>query len=130
MTSRALLFWLLLPACTPAEHALGDPTGAECNPYLRYGSDIAPLLSRYCLTCHASALPLSRRHGAPADHNLDSEEAVRELAEHVELAAAGGPLASNTAMPPSGWPAPTAEEREVLGAWLSCVASQPHGHTH
>jgi uncharacterized membrane protein len=112
-----------------AEHeAQGKPTGAECDPSLRYQDDVAPLIEHYCLPCHSQKLPLRERRGAPADHNFDTEPDLIAEAEHVELAAAGGPLAINRSMPPSSAPQPNDAERRLLGQWLACLDHGGHVH--
>lgn len=128
------LFGLMLVglhACAPGSSELGEPTGAECDPYLRYQPDIAPLMDKYCVSCHAQSLPLSQRHGAPGNHNFDSEQGLLDNAEHAELVAAIGPLASNRSMPPAGSPRPLDAERRLLGQWLACQSDPEHGgHVH
>jgi len=119
-----------LLACAQDEQQ-GSPTGAECDPYLYYELEIAPLMDRYCVSCHAQDLPLSQRHGAPGDHDFDSKQGVLNNAEHVALVAAGGPLAINRSMPPGGSKQPSDAERKLLGQWLACQNGTVHGgHAH
>lgn len=138
-SSRALQFglrtWLLLPLALlqgcPEDEPLGEPTGAECDPYLHYQLDIAPFMERYCTSCHAAHVPLEKRRGAPGDHDFDSEQGILDNAEHVAQAAAAGPLAVNRSMPPSGSPQPSDAERRLLGQWLACQGEHSGaGHVH
>ena len=101
----------------------GEPTGAECAPdsTLTYESFGEPFMQNYCTQCHASDLHGGRaRHAAPADHNFDTLDGVMKDADHIDAAAAFGPDAQNTSMPPAGYPVPSAGEREQLGIWIAC----------
>jgi uncharacterized membrane protein len=130
LLSTLLLTLLLTGACGQNEGS-GQPTGATCDPSVRYAAHIRPLMERYCVSCHASSLPLAQRHGAPGDHDFDTEQGILDNAEHVEHAAAAGPDASNHDMPPSGWPQPSDAERRLLGQWLACQNEHDHsGHEH
>ena len=132
---KSLRLWLSglllsISACSQSETS-GQYTGASCDPYLIYELDIAPLMERYCVSCHASTLALTRRHGAPGDHDFDSEQGLLDNADHVELVAAAGPDAENHSMPPKGWPQPDEAERRLLGQWLACQGTRaPGGHAH
>ena len=98
-------------------------SGAVCDSSVSYEEDIAPLMEKYCTSCHDSSLKgTSARHCAPADHNFDTEDGLIDEAHHVDLSAAAGPDAVHTQMPPKGYPAPTQAEREMVGAWLACHA--------
>jgi uncharacterized membrane protein len=89
---------------------------------VRYEADIMPLVAAYCTDCHAADLAADERHGAPLDHNLDSEIALIQYPLHVTDFAGAGPLGVNTAMPPEGSPQPTVSERHKLAAFLTCFA--------
>lgn len=101
--------------------ATGEPTGATCDPRLTWKSFGAPFMAAYCTKCHATTVTGGQRRGAPDDHDYDTLAGVQEDPAHVELAAAAGPRARNTRMPPYG-PMPTTEERALLGQWLACGA--------
>ena len=117
----------LLTACEPGGHeqqGTPTPTGSICPTvssltYENFGRDF---MSRYCGECHTSTLTSARRQGAPGDHNFDTIPGIKALLPHIDTAAAAGPVASNTAMPPTGSPAPTEEERKQLGEWIACGA--------
>jgi uncharacterized membrane protein len=122
----------------PAMHGCGDDgdgdaesdegedlckaTGAVCVSTLTYAADVAPLMTKYCTTCHATSVPPAARMGAPTDHNFETEAGVLAEAEHVDHYAGSGPSATNTLMPPpaSKLPAPTTEERAKISSWLAC----------
>ena len=105
----------------------GAPTGATCDPRLSYADDIQPIMTGYCVPCHASTLPYEDRHGAPADHNFDTEEGVLENAEHIALRAGSGILATNDSMPPKGYAAPSEAQRKTLGRFIACVLAADGG---
>jgi len=106
---------------------VGVSTGAACVATLTYATDIAPLMSKYCTTCHAASVTGTARMGAPADHNFDTEAGIVAEGHHVDQAAGSGPKGTNTSMPPpaSKLPVPTTAERATLASWLAC---QEHGH--
>jgi uncharacterized membrane protein len=111
------------------ETAEGVDPGAKCTNVqaVSYEKFVQPFMSRYCLRCHSSDLPASKRNGAPLDHNFDTEQGILDEAQHVALTAAGGPDAINTTMPPSG-AKPSDEERRKLGEWLACHADADAGN--
>ena len=111
------------------EHAeegagVGKSTGAVCVSTLTYSADIAPLMTKYCTTCHAKSVTGPARMNAPADHNFETEAGILAEAHHVDLAAGSGPNATNTAMPPptANLAVPTTAERATLSSWLACQA--------
>ena len=67
------------------------------------------------------AATTAARHGAPAFHDYDTVEGVRQTIEHIDEQAAAGPNAVNTIMPEDA-PKPTEAERRQLGEWLACGA--------
>ncbi|MDB4986178.1 MAG: uncharacterized protein JWN04_1356 [Myxococcaceae bacterium] len=113
-----------------AEEERGRATAAACpdGSKLTYDADIAPIMSSYCVTCHATTVPDSQRHGAPTDHNFDSLLGLLEEADHVDQEAGSNGTTTNTKMPPRGYPAPTLQQRMMLSEWLACnaPANAPH----
>ena len=128
--------WLVLGAlsaggCFASE---GEPPGALCDRRISYADDVAPLLSHYCVSCHAESVPLRQRHGAPGDENFDTESGVMQHAEAIALRAGAGFDAINRSMPPAGFgKQPSDQERKLLGSYLACVtedAERDGGHLH
>jgi len=117
---------LALPACEGDE--LGSPTGSTCPPTstLTYASFGQGFMDAYCTSCHSSAA--ESRHGAPNGVNFDTQAAIGNAADEIDRAAAAGPEATNTIMPPlSAVPdvvaaAPSDPERQQLAEWLACGA--------
>jgi uncharacterized membrane protein len=101
---------------------LGKATGAVCVSTLTYATDVAPLMTKYCTTCHAKAVTGAARRDAPTDHNFETQAGVLAEATHVDHNAGSGPSATNTLMPPPAaqLPAPTTTERATLASWLAC----------
>lgn len=126
---------LILIACVSVlacgDDGAGVVTGASCNAELTYDADVAPIIERYCLTCHSASIPLEQRHGAPGDHNFDSEADVLSNAEHIMLSAGIGPRGDNRSMPPRGRSVPDDAERETLARFLAChIDGSPSHHHH
>lgn len=127
-----LLAALALAACGGAEARSEAPTsGATCpaaGTTLRYTGGTGPVdfgrafLTTYCTTCHAADKVGLARQGAPDHANFDSLAIVRDHLGLIDQRAAAGPMATNTAMPPVGLPAPTLQERQQLGEWVACGA--------
>jgi uncharacterized membrane protein len=111
----------------------GEATGSSCDSDLSYAQDVAPIMQRYCVSCHDSNLPLTARRGAPGDHNFDTEEGVLDKAEAVQIRAGIGPGAENRSMPPEGFAGPSDEERGLLARFLAChieIDDSPAAHHH
>ena len=128
---------VMLAACT---QATPTATGSTCpdpaNPQYTWANWGSNFFCHYCTNCHMSALPLSKRNGAPVRHDFDYLFGVMEAADHVDKWAAFGPKAHNTFMPGDGTggrcpstvggpldedcPMPTDEEREQLGTFVAC----------
>ena len=72
---------LTLTAC--GEH--GEPTGSVCPspPTLTYVNFGKPFMDTYCVDCHSSTKTGAARHGAPAFHDYDTVEGVRQTIEHT-----------------------------------------------
>ncbi len=129
--ARALALVLSLWAGCASDELPGEDPGAECDPELSYESDVAPIVDRYCRSCHSSQVPLTKRHGAPGDHDFDSEADVLARAERITQRAGIGPAAENRSMPPRGFRAPSDEERAILASFLAChVQSSANGAPH
>ena len=104
--------------------AVGKSTGAVCVSTLSYATDIAPLMTKYCTSCHAASVTGAARMGAPLDHNFETQAGILAEAHHVDQVAGSGPNATNTLMPPPAakLPVPTTAERATLSSWLACQA--------
>jgi hypothetical protein len=106
------------------EGPVGPATGAVCDKALTYDKDIAPLMTKYCISCHATSVPVAQRNGAPTDHNFETQAGVLKETSHIDQEAGSGPKATNMTMPPpalaSKYPAPTTPERAILAQWIAC----------
>jgi uncharacterized membrane protein len=122
MQSSVRAFFVVLLAASGCVNSTeeGAPTGSVCDPALNYEGDIAPIMTRYCVSCHSASVPLKERHGAPGDRNFDGEADVLENALHIQERAGSGPDADNHSMPPRGFRAPSAEQRITLARFLEC----------
>ena len=109
--------------CADDESVLGPPTGALCppSPTLTYANFGQAFMEAYCTRCHSSTLTGAARMGAPDFHDFDTQFGVQAVAEHIDEAAAAGPAATNTAMPPNA-PMPSLAERQQLAEWIACGA--------
>lgn len=115
------------PGCT------GTPD--QCN----FGKTF---MDAYCINCHSSTLPRSKRNGAPLYHDFDTLTGVLEVANHIDEQSGFGPNAHNTFMPGAGTdgrcpsvvggsldeacPGISEEERTNLAQWLACETLRPH----
>jgi uncharacterized membrane protein len=109
----------------------GEPTSTACptNSTVSYEKDVAPFMTAYCTSCHATSVPVNQRQGAPRDHNFETEAGVLKEGEHVDEEAGADLTVTNTTMPPKGYPAPSVEERRKLSEWLACNAvGEDHDH--
>jgi uncharacterized membrane protein len=109
-------------AATEAEHSATDPNASgTCGATNgTYAERAEPFLTQYCSGCHSSSLKAAQRHGAPLDHNFDSEAELRATEpQHLvlQLTPRNGKAPS---MPPAGFEAPNPEERERFVQWLQC----------
>lgn len=105
---------------------------------LTYANFGKAFMEKYCTWCHDSALPRSKRNGAPLYHDFDSLMGVLEVPDHIDQQTGIGPNASNDFMPPDRCPSepggstnvncmkPTAEERQQLSEWIACERNRPH----
>jgi hypothetical protein len=107
----------------PADNALSPPDAADhakvdkkpTRPKIDFGQHVAPLLTRYCVTCHRQA---KARGGVVLD-GIEDPSLAAQLWDKVATV-----LASGT-MPPEGRAQPTAAELDTLFAWLDDVLSPP-----
>jgi cytochrome c5 len=145
-------------ACTNS--ASPTPTGTECpspDPMVfGYTAESTPgctgtadqcnfgktFMDRYCINCHDSSLPLSKRNGAPLFHDFDTLIGVIEVPDHIDEQTGIGPKAANHFMPGDGTggrcpselggsldencPEPTDEERTNLAQWIACERNRTH----
>lgn len=124
------------PTSTGTMCADPDPVaGTTALTWDNFGSDF---MAKYCVNCHSSDLPRSKRNGAPVYHDFDSLVGVLQVANHVDSYAGWGPGAHNTFMPgdrcpstkggalDSACPQPTQQERTDLAQWLACEQLRPH----
>ncbi len=101
----------------------GKPTGTVCptTQTLTYDNFGKEFMQTYCLRCHSASVTGEERQGAPDDHNFDTVEEIRALAEHMDELAGAGPDAVNTSMPEDD-PRPNEDARRKLSEWLTCGA--------
>jgi hypothetical protein len=118
------------------------PTGAVCpdpDPgTLTWESFGEPFMTKYCTSCHDSALPRSKRNGAPLFHDFDTLLGVLKVDDHIDEQSGAGPDATNEFMPPDRCPAtpggslttncpkPTLSERRQLSEWIACEKNRDH----
>ena len=105
------------------EEGGGIATKATCpaTQTLTYANFGESFMTNYCLRCHSKSLQGAARKGAPDDHNFDTVEEIRALAEHIDEYAGSGPAGTNEFMPKSG-PKPTVDDRQKLAEWIACGA--------
>lgn len=120
LCSALLALLAAAPAgCSDAPGDDGGPTPSpgECETsHLDYQTFGEPFLLDWCSGCHSAALPPNMRQMAPADVNFDSLADVQRQRDRIAARAAG----PTPTMPPAG--GPSAEERALLAAWISCGA--------
>src|ERR1051325_6769597 len=75
--------------------APGKPTGATCDPALRWDNFGADFMTRYCTSWPSARVSGGERHGAPEDHDFDTVAGVRLAIDHIDESAAAGPDAIN-----------------------------------
>lgn len=102
---------------------IGPPTKATCptTQTLTYANFGQSFMRTYCLRCHSASVKGDARQGAPSDHNFDSVDDIRGLADHIDQYAGSGPASTNTEMPRND-PKPSLQERQKLAEWLACKA--------
>lgn len=100
----------LLLACTSGE----DSATCTREPALDWDNFGHPLMNQYCTGCHASTWPEEKREGAPLGIDFDTYAGVLAYADQIATTA----VPDDASMPPGG--GPTADERALLGEWLSC----------
>jgi hypothetical protein len=135
---RVLVILSLIAGCSSSP----TPTGTTCpdpDPMtLTYDNFGKPFMTKYCVMCHDSHLPLSKRNGAPLYHDFDTLLGVLEVPDHIDEQAGWGPDAHNSFMPGERCPStpggsldtnceqPTGEERTHLAQWIACERNRPH----
>jgi hypothetical protein len=94
---------------------LADAGGPAPGPVPTWCADVQPLLNTYCTSnCHGAVHTGSGR----TDFQLDIYESAGDIKGAMEMAPRVGVRAFQFKnMPPQGNPAPTNEEREIMGRW-------------
>ena len=80
--------------------------------------DVDPILSRWCLGCHAEALDQGQRSGAPLGVDFDTVEGLQAYWDDVL-----GRIESDH--PPGIIDGISEEERDRLAAYLTCSGDRP-----
>lgn len=96
---------------------IADGGGPAPGPVPTWCADIQPLLTTYCTSnCHGTETTRSGQTGFRLDIYEASGDKLGalEMAPRIEVRAA-----RNRDMPPLGEPAPTSEERELIGSWAA-----------
>ena len=73
-------------------------------------SDVQPLVLTYCTACHGK--------GGVEQPTFDATSYQGVLVARSEI----GTVTINCSMPPAGWPAPDAAQRQTLLSWVECGA--------
>lgn len=102
---------LLLVACGVEDAAPADP--CDDVPYASWETFGAGFVTENCTGCHSSTS--TNRREAPEDINFDSAADVWLHADRILVRAGAEP----PTMPPLG--GTTADDRELLRAWLECA---------
>lgn len=103
---------LLLVACAPSG---GDSGACDREPPLTWENFGQGWMGKHCTGCHSSLLRSDQRNGAPEPVDLDTWKDVVTWGSRIEARS----VADDADMPPGG--GPSAEERALLGEWLSCA---------
>ena len=137
---RIFVIGLLLAACSDPPPP--TPTGTVCpdpDPgTLTWDNFGQKFMADYCTMCHSSSLQHAQRNGAPLYHDYDTLRGVLQIPDHIDSYAGAGPVAHNSAMPPSQCPStpggplstdcrvPSDAERTNLSLWIACERLRPH----
>jgi uncharacterized membrane protein len=89
----------------------GGQNGGQTVLYTTDAAEIKPILDKYCISCHSTALSGADRNGAPSDINYNTYDAAVANAEK------GNSEIQSGGMPPSG-NGPTAEEKQLFQRWV------------
>jgi uncharacterized membrane protein len=108
---------LALAACGSDEPEPSDLTCPEGNT-LSYQNFGRQFVADYCVSCHAGALPVSARQGAPLDQVFDTSAQLRAKAGLLQREVT---LEQRMPFGPSS-PKPTDQARLAFGQWLACGA--------
>ena len=108
VAAAAIVASASLGACGSGDCAATPPTTCpKAEP--SYSADVEPLISKYCLKCHAPG-------GEESDIPLTSYAAVKGRSDDMPEQLKG------CDMPPSSETQPTEVERNTLLSWLLCGA--------
>lgn len=99
-----------------------DASGIDCpeGSTLGYDNFGRQFVSDYCTSCHAGALPLAARQGAPLDQVFDTLPQIRAKADTLQRQ-----VTIDKRMPfgPSSRK-PSDADRLAFGQWLACGAPE------
>ena len=109
-----LVLVLGVGACNPsATDLVADPTPCEASA-ATWDNTGAPLLTRWCTSCHSAHLEVGDRRGAPAGIDLDTLASAREVGRAIVRVASG----DDATMPPAG--GMSADDQRRLTEWVQC----------
>jgi mono/diheme cytochrome c family protein len=95
----------------PAAPESSSPANKEAKAEISFSKQVAPLLTKYCTTCHGGSKP---KAGMALDKLLTDPKPLenRDLWDRVFQYVRG------REMPPEGRPKPSQEERDVITGWI------------
>jgi mono/diheme cytochrome c family protein len=104
------------PVAAVASALEDDTEGALDAPPVSFAIEVAPVFTKYCLSCHSQEtargeVVLEGLGNGPAAPHLDL---VQKVTKALRIGR----------MPPPGKPRPTQEEQALVHAWLDAVTSQ------
>ena len=102
----------LTVACSDDDDDLPE-VDCDAGPVPTYTEIKTPVFGK-CTVCHSSTLTGPQRVDAPADVNFDTYAAAKAEAEEAAEEVNEGE------MPPTGFPAPSAAEQQLLYKWALC----------
>lgn len=109
--SRRFAFWVVLAAVARVASAAAPDTEALRLAGEQYASQVRPLLSAYCLECHASAIK-------EGELDLERFAALEDLRKDPGAWIKVAEMLDNGEMPPADAKQPTNDERQRLRAWV------------
>ena len=106
-----------LSAAARPQQKKTPPATAPSTPNARFERDVAPLVKKYCVSCHSSP-------NGTAGVSLSAEKSFEAALKNRAVWDKVGPAVLDNRMPPADMPQPTQAEREKLGHTLESLFSQ------